>query len=84
LEARAIRQRSRKFRAVGTVAAFDLDEFGDRFGTEAGEVGCHRNPLTSMPSPVQPCLSVETRGYEAKLSPMILRSSFNTNGPTTA
>jgi hypothetical protein len=28
-------QRSRKFRAVGTLAAFDLDEFGDRFGTEA-------------------------------------------------
>jgi len=36
-----------------------------------------------MPSPERPCLWVETRRYETKLSPMSLPPTFITNGLTT-
>src|ERR1700738_4300263 len=36
-----------------------------------------------MPSPDRPCLSVETRGYEKKLSSKIVPPTLITNGLTT-
>src|SRR5260370_14777313 len=44
----------------------------------AGDARC-----ASMPIPEWSCLSVETRREETKLSPMILPSTFITNGLTT-
>src|SRR5216684_4213715 len=42
----AFGKRSRELRAVGALPAFHLDEFRDRFLTEAGEVGCNGGALS--------------------------------------
>jgi hypothetical protein len=65
----AFGQRPGELRAIVALAALDLDKLRQRRDVEAGKVAGDRGTLRPMPSPEQPCLSVETGGRKRSCCP---------------